>query len=153
MTPSPPLIGSSQANDQLWHIPFNRLEKLNEQLVKGREDVYFGAKLQGLPNDTIRYYVDMLRSDPNALRGSFGQYRAFDATIAQNQQRTKHRLTLPVLAIGGQNGIGQGVGNTMKLVADNVHTVIIPGSGHWVAEQAPEQELAALTAFLAPYRK
>ena len=40
----------------------------------------------------------------------------------------------------------------MKLVADNVQTVVIPGSGHWVAEQAPEQELAALAAFLAPYR-
>jgi pimeloyl-ACP methyl ester carboxylesterase len=28
-----------------------------------------------------------------------------------------------------------------------------PGSGHWVAEQAPEEMLAALTAFLAPYRE
>ena len=40
----------------------------------------------------------------------------------------------------------------MKLVADDVQTVVLPGSGHWVAEQAPEQLLAALTAFLAPYR-
>ena len=152
VTPSPPLIGSSQANDQLWHIPFNRLEKLNEQLVRGREDLYFGAKLQGLPDDTIRYYVDMLRADPNALRGSFGQYRAFDATISQNQKRMKHRLTLPVLAIGGEKGLGTVVGDTMKLVADNVQVVTIPGSGHWVAEQAPQQELAALSAFLAPYR-
>ena len=61
-------------------------------------------------------------------------------------------MTLPVLAIGGEKGISGGVGNTMKLVADDVQTVIIPGAGHWVAEQAPEQELAALTAFLAPYR-
>jgi hypothetical protein len=30
--------------------------------------------------------------------------------------------------------------------------MILAGSGHWVAEQAPEQLLAALTAFLAPYR-
>jgi hypothetical protein len=30
--------------------------------------------------------------------------------------------------------------------------VIIPGSGHWLAEQAPEQLVAALTPFLAPYR-
>ena len=28
-----------------------------------------------------------------------------------------------------------------------------PGAGHWVAEQAPEAMLAALTAFLAPYRE
>jgi pimeloyl-ACP methyl ester carboxylesterase len=28
-----------------------------------------------------------------------------------------------------------------------------PGAGHWVAEQAPEEMLAALTEFLAPYRE
>jgi hypothetical protein len=28
-----------------------------------------------------------------------------------------------------------------------------PGCGHWVAEQAPEELLAAVTAFLAPYRQ
>ena len=33
-----------------------------------------------------------------------------------------------------------------------VQTVVLAGSGHWVAEQAPEELLAALTAFLAPYR-
>jgi len=26
---------------------------------------------------------------------------------------------------------------------------VIPGSGHWVAEEAPEETLATLTAFLA----
>lgn len=40
----------------------------------------------------------------------------------------------------------------MKLVADDVQTLVIPGIGHWLAEQAPEPMLAALTAFLAPYR-
>ena len=30
--------------------------------------------------------------------------------------------------------------------------LVIPGCAHWVAEQAPEELLAALTAFLAPYR-
>jgi pimeloyl-ACP methyl ester carboxylesterase len=28
-----------------------------------------------------------------------------------------------------------------------------PGSGHWVAEEGPEEMLAALTEFLAPYRE
>jgi hypothetical protein len=31
--------------------------------------------------------------------------------------------------------------------------VVLAGSGHWVAEQAPEQLLEALTAFLDPYRE
>ena len=40
----------------------------------------------------------------------------------------------------------------MRLVADNVTSQIIPNSGHWVAEETPEQLLAVLTPFLAPYR-
>jgi pimeloyl-ACP methyl ester carboxylesterase len=37
-------------------------------------------------------------------------------------------------------------------VLDQCDGVVIPDAGHWVAEQAPEEMLAALTAFLAPYR-
>ena len=57
-----------------------------------------------------------------------------------------------MLAIGGAESSGEGVGSTMKLAADDVQAVVLADSGHWVAEQAPEQLLAALTAFLAPYR-
>ena len=46
----------------------------------------------------------------------------------------------------------EGTATTMKLVADNVQSAIIPGSGHWVAEEAPEQLLSAIAAFLAPYQ-
>jgi pimeloyl-ACP methyl ester carboxylesterase len=56
---------------------------------------------------------------------------------------------MPVLAIGGAESWGEAVGN---LATDDVQIVVIPGAGHWVAEQAPEEMLAALTAFLAPYR-
>jgi len=49
-------------------------------------------------------------------------------------------------------GIGEGAANTMKLTADDVQSVVIPGSGHYCLEEAPEEMLAAVTAFLAPYR-
>jgi pimeloyl-ACP methyl ester carboxylesterase len=42
--------------------------------------------------------------------------------------------------------------DTMRLVADDVQGLILPDCGHWVAEQAPQELLAALTTFLAPYR-
>jgi pimeloyl-ACP methyl ester carboxylesterase len=35
--------------------------------------------------------------------------------------------------------------------ATHVQTLVIPAVGHWVAEQAPQEMLAALTTFLAPY--
>jgi pimeloyl-ACP methyl ester carboxylesterase len=40
----------------------------------------------------------------------------------------------------------------MQVLADDVESLVIPDAGHWVAEQAPEELVAALTAFLAPYR-
>jgi hypothetical protein len=33
-----------------------------------------------------------------------------------------------------------------------VQTLVIPGIGHWLAEQASDDLVAALTEFLAPYR-
>jgi pimeloyl-ACP methyl ester carboxylesterase len=60
---------------------------------------------------------------------------------------------MPVLAIGGEESGGENAANAMKLVADDVHGVVLRGSGHWVAEQAPDQLLASLTEFLAPYRE
>ncbi len=158
-SPSPPLFLPPLLNARLWHLMFNQLPaEVNEQLVRGREDIFFGSEFAAsagtkkLPDDAVKYYIDILRSDPDALRGSFGFYRALPTIIAQNEQRKTRRLTLPVLAIGGAESGGEGVGNTMKLVADDVQTVVLPGAGHWVAEQAPEELLAVLTAFLAPYR-
>src|SRR5690348_15173853 len=158
ISPSPPLFLPPPLNARLWHLAFNQLPKINEQLVTGREDIFFGAEFDAsagthkLPDYAVTYYIDTLAADPDHLRGSFGFYRAIPAISAQNEQRKTRRLTLPVLAIGGEESVGEGAGNTMKLVADDVQSVVLTGSGHWVAEQAPEQLLAALTAFLAPYR-
>jgi pimeloyl-ACP methyl ester carboxylesterase len=154
-TPPPPLFVPAPVNDRLWHIPFNRVEHVPEQLVTGREAVFFGYEFAiqggGVPDDAIDYYVGLL-SDPDALRASFGFYRAFDTTLAQAQQREGRKLTMPVLAIGGEASYGTHVGEAMQLVADDVQSVVIPGAGHWLAEQAPEALLEVLMPFLAPYR-
>ena len=87
---APPLFLPGPLNDRLWHLGFNRIEKLNEQLVTGREDIFFewefDAAAKKLPDDVIDYYVRML-SNPDSLHGSFGWYRALDTTIAQDGQR------------------------------------------------------------------
>src|SRR5918998_2060054 len=101
VAPSPPLFVPEPLNNRLWHIPFNRVnDELTEQLVRGREDIYFGYEfaIQGgekLPDYALRYYFSLF-SDPDALRGSFGFYRAWDAMLAQNEQRKRRPLALPV---------------------------------------------------------
>jgi pimeloyl-ACP methyl ester carboxylesterase len=59
---------------------------------------------------------------------------------------------MPVLAISGADSWGEAVGEALKPLANEVQSAVIPGAGHWFAEQAPEATLAALFSFLAPYR-
>jgi pimeloyl-ACP methyl ester carboxylesterase len=157
ITPPNPLVLPDAIVDRLWHIPFNQLKETNEKLVAGREDIFFGAEFSAsagtnkLPDHAVRYYVDGL-SNPEALHASFQLYRAFGATAAQNLERKTRRLQMPVLAMGGEQSVGSMAADTMKLAADDVETLVIPGIGHWLAEQAPEGLVAALDQFLAPYR-
>lgn len=157
ISPDLPLLGSKEVNDRLWHFAFNRLTGVNEQLVSGREQLFFGNQFatksaKALPEHAVRHYVDTLASDPEALRASFEFYRALDVTIAQNRRRNERLLSLPVLAIGGAENLGASVGATMRRAAHDVQSLVLPECGHYPAEEAPEAMLAALTAFLAPYR-
>ena len=52
--------------------------------------IHFGAEYAGsagspLPDSVVKYYVDRLASSPDALRGTFGPYRAIVDTIASLQ--------------------------------------------------------------------
>jgi len=157
VSPSPPLFAVARLNNALWHFTFNRLAEVNDQLVTGREEIYFGWQFatkaaRPLPGYAVRHYIDTLAASPEALHASFGMYRALEATIAQNQQRTTQRLPMPVLGIGGEHSLKEQVADTMKLAADDVQTLVVPGCGHHPPEETPEETLAALTAFLAPYR-
>jgi pimeloyl-ACP methyl ester carboxylesterase len=159
ISPSPPLFLPPTLNARLWHLAFNQLPaEVNEALVRGREEIFFGAEFDAsagthkLPPEAVAYYIDRLASSPDALRGSFGLYRAFPEIIKQNERRKNQRLTVPVLAIGGVESGGEGVATTMRLVADDVQGVVLAGAAHWVAEQAPEAILDALTTFLGPHR-
>jgi pimeloyl-ACP methyl ester carboxylesterase len=157
VSPSPPLFVPEPVNNRVWHIAFNRVNhELTERLVSGREEVFFGYEfaIQGgdsLPRETQQYYFRLF-SDPDTLRGGFGLYRAWDTTIAQNAERATRPLPMPVLAIGGANSWGDHTGHNIEHAATDVQTVVIPGTGHWVAELAPDQVVAALGSFLAPYR-
>ncbi|MBJ7330265.1 MAG: alpha/beta hydrolase [Solirubrobacteraceae bacterium] len=150
--PSPPVFVPAPINDRLWHLPFNRIEGLNEQLVSGREEPFlrweFDAAAKKLPDDVIAYYVGLI-SNPESLHTTFAWYRAIDATIAQDAERKTRPLPMPVLAIGGALSFGDHVGDAVKAVGSDVQAVVLPDTGHFLAEESPDELLAALTPFLA----
>ena len=101
-----------------------------------------------LPNPTIKYYVDLYNRNEDALRASFGLYRAWDATIVQNRERQQNTLTIPILGIGGANSWRPAAAEGIRPAAMDVVTAVIPDTGHWVAEQAPEQMVELLPTVL-----
>ncbi|WP_421741586.1 alpha/beta fold hydrolase [Cellulomonas sp.] len=158
--PAPPMFVPEQLNDKLWHIPFNRVDDdLILDMVSSNADAYYRYEysIQGggttLPDSAIRYYIDLYTRNRDILRASFGLYRAWDVTLDQNRAvRQATKLTIPVLGIGGENSWGELVGHGMEPTATDVTTAVLPGSGHWAAEQAPRELLGVLREFLAPYR-
>jgi len=159
LTPSPPFFGPAAANLKLWQFGFNRLTDLNEELVRGRERLFFGyqfakkaATPDAIPAYAVDVYVDAITADPRALRASFAYYRALDETIAQNEQRKKTRLTLPVLALGGALWSGANAAQTMRLAADDVTGVVLDDCGHYPAEEQPARFVEILEDFLVANR-
>lgn len=159
LTPSPPFFGPAAVNLKLWQFGFNQLTDLNEELVQGRERLFFGwqfatkaATPDAIPAYAVDVYVDAITADPRALRASFAYYQALDETIAQNEQRSKTRLKLPVLALGGALWSGATTAQTMRLAADDVTGVVLDDCGHYPAEEQPARFVEILEDFLATNR-
>ena len=71
VSPSPPLFASAHLNNALWHFAFNRLAAVNDQLVAGREEIYFGWQFatkaaRPLPDYAVRHYIDTLAAEPRS---------------------------------------------------------------------------------------
>lgn len=81
---------------------------------------------------------------PGYLRGAFTPYQEL-----ARPARDPGRIDLPVLTIGGEKGVGNLPARSLREVADDVSEVVLPGASHWLAEEHPEELLAALEPFLA----
>src|SRR5262245_32327568 len=63
VAPSPPLFVPAPINERYYHISFNRTAHINERLVRGREDIFFGNEFEifaakKLPDYAVKYYID-----------------------------------------------------------------------------------------------
>lgn len=151
---SPPLLMPPAMNEFLWHFAFNRLRDINERMVAGREEIYFGhqfaskaATPDAVPQSAVDVYVEALR-DPAALHASFEFYRAGESADQIIALQADGLLDIPVLAIGGELASGASVAEVMRLVATDVRGLVIPGVGHFLPDEAPAEMTAALLDFL-----
>ena len=136
-----------------WHFDFYGPDE--ERLVAGRERLYldrFYNELSADPrhiDEATRAHYATLYSRPKAIHDAFAQFAAFRQDGVDNQAfLAEGKLTMPVLAIGGEKSFGQGFANEIQFAATNVRGLSIANSGHWLMEEQPEATMNAIIDFL-----
>jgi len=146
----------------LWWATFHQTPDIPEALVEGKEIMYLSWFYHNLANNPaaitqadINEYVSHY-SAPGGMRAGFEHYRAFPRDAIQNQNYSKTKLTMPVLALGG-GYIPTFGGNItmptiiygMKILAQNVQDITVPNSGHFIPEEQPKFVIDQLIKFFA----
>jgi pimeloyl-ACP methyl ester carboxylesterase len=155
--PGTAIFDRLRADPRVWQFAFHSARDVPEMLVAGRERAYlqafFNARLYN-PSKFGDKELDVYASAysaPGAMRAGFELYRAFDRDIEINRANLAQngKLTLPVLAVGGEaSTTGPLMAEMMSEVAENVTELRVPRAAHWIAEENPVAFLDGLKAFL-----
>ncbi|MEN3287388.1 MAG: hypothetical protein V7634_1688 [Bradyrhizobium sp.] len=142
-------------NPKVWHFNFRGPDV--ERLVAGRERILLdrfynelSANPAGIDEATREHYA-ALYARPGAIHNALGgQFAAFAQDAIDNQKllAEKGKLTMPVLAIGGDQSFGAQLASEVGFAANDVRGAVIKNSGHWIMEEQPDQAIAILLPFV-----
>ena len=136
-----------------WIMGFNADADLSQALVQGREALYFrrifartAVAPQAITDADVAVYLRAYQR-PGHLKAGFEFYRALPVDEAFNRGH-KEALPVPILLVGGEHGIGRFEARIAEDLAAHgaatVRTVVLPGCGHWIAEEQPAQLISLL---------
>jgi pimeloyl-ACP methyl ester carboxylesterase len=140
-------------NPAIWHFRFNG--PTPEELVNGRERIYFEHYWNDFAADRAHSISEADRigytaayARPGRMRSGWAYFVSFPQTARDFAELSQRKLSMPVLAIGGDKANGTLLGQQLKTVASDVTVVILKNTGHWVLEESPEETTDALIDFL-----
>lgn len=131
-----------------WHFGLFADRETALLLTKGREKEFFTQwAFRGkyvvdkatFTDTDIREYVRHYAA-PGGMAAGFGYYQAFAQDAKDNAALfAQAKITCPILAVGGESGIGEGTLKSMKNLSTNVRGVIVKNCGHFVNEESPAE--------------
>jgi pimeloyl-ACP methyl ester carboxylesterase len=137
----------------LWHFHFYGQVPL--ALVEGRERTYFEHFWNDFAADPKRSVSEADRrlyaaayAQPGGMRAGFEYFRSFERDAADFAALAATPLSMPVLVLTGEKASGQFLIDQARLVATHVTGVVVKGSGHWLIDEAPDQVIPQLVAWL-----
>ncbi len=140
-------------NPAIWHFRFNG--PTPELLVQGRERTYFehfwndfaADKTHSIPEAERQAYTAAY-ARPGRMRAGWAYFVSFIQAAKDFEQLSQTKLTMPVLAVGGEKANGKALGEQAKLVATDATIVVLKNTGHWVMEENFKESSEALLKFL-----
>ena len=137
----------------LWHFHFYGETPL--ALVKGRERTYFehfwndfaADRTHSVPEVDRQFYAAAYARD-DGMRAGFEYFKSFEQDAQDFAALSTTKLNMAFLVLSGEKGSGTFLIDQAKLVATDVTGKVIQGSGHWLMEEAPDQVIPVLVAFL-----
>ena len=126
-----------------WIVPL--APGVPEILMVGKEREFLNWFYKGphlanhddISPQTIDEYLRTFAGKEGVL-GALGLYRAAFETISQTAWLTDNKVKIPVVALGGEKGLGALVGKFVSMVASNVQSKVIPSCGHFIPEERPD---------------
>jgi pimeloyl-ACP methyl ester carboxylesterase len=134
--------GNFSPNGGLWHFSFHSVRDLPQKLVDGKEDMYLNwfydwtYNQSAITSEAREEYIKQY-SKPGAMRAGFEYYRAIFDDAEQNKEYGEEKLDVPILAIGGEAGIGNQTAFVFQKVANNVTGITLSNTGHFIPEERP----------------
>ena len=141
-----------ESHGGFWHFGLHYTPGLVEIFYKGHEQelVDYLMPLMAANPDAVTaedrkiYAASLLRE--NGITGNVGWYRAAFETARQLKAIGEQKLSVPVLAYGGQYGM-PGTCEQMKLVSENVTGGVVENCGHLLPEEASDFLAQQMTEF------
>ena len=139
-------------NPGVWHFNFHGPDA--ERLVAGRERIYLDRIWNDFtadpsqPGEATRSFFASTYAQPGGMRAGFAQFTAFSQDAKDNKVFERVKLTMPVLAVGGEKSFGGLQAVIMRHVAVNVREAVVAGSGHWLMEERPSETVTLIRNFL-----
>lgn len=152
----------AMAQGSMWWWILPLAPGVAERLIVGNERAFLTWFYEGdhvvnhaaITPEAVDEYLRTFAGKDGVL-GSMGIYRAAFASIDQTEPLMSAKISVPVVALGGEKGLGGKVGDMVAMVAENVEAHTLTGCGHFMIEERPEfvtDHIVALTARVAAAR-
>jgi pimeloyl-ACP methyl ester carboxylesterase len=153
-------LAMAQGSMWWWILPL--APGVPERLIVGNERAFLTWFYEGdhvvnhaaITPEAVDEYLRTFAGKEGVL-GSMGIYRAAFASIDQTEPLMKAKISAPVVALGGEKGLGSKVGDMVAMVAENVEAHTLTACGHFMIEERPEfvaDHIVALTMRVAAAR-